>query len=78
MAVSNRERVTRAIEIAAEALGTFVARQLKPHVPAGMEWPSILRALDEEKGNDKAALLYSQTDLSLQLRVMTSPANFVM
>lgn len=71
MAVSNRERVTRAIEIAAEALGTFVARQLKPHVPAGMEWPSILRALDEEKGNDKAALLYSPTDLSLQLRVMT-------
>ncbi len=71
MAVSNRERVTRALEIAAEALGTFVARQLSAHVPAGVEWPMILRVLDEEKGNDKAGFLYSSTDLSLQLRVMT-------
>ena len=71
MAVSNRERVMRSLEIAGEALGTFVARQLSPHVPAGVEWPSILRVLDEEKGNDKAGFLYSPTDLSLQLRVMT-------
>lgn len=71
MAVSNRERVTRALEIAGEALGQFVARQLAPHLPAGMEWPSILRVLDEEKGNDKAGFLYSPTDLSLQLRAMT-------
>src|SRR4051812_22168391 len=71
MAVSNRERVARALEIAAEALGPFVARQLAPHVPAGTEWPAILRLLDEEKGNDKAGFLYASTDLSLQLRVMT-------
>ncbi len=71
MAVSNRERVTRALEIAGEGLGPFVARQLAPHLPVGVEWPSILRVLDKEKGNDKAGFLYSATDLSLQLRVMT-------
>lgn len=71
MAVSNRERVARALEIAAEALGPFVARQLARHVPAGTEWPAILRVLDEEKGHDRAGFLYAPTDLSLQLRVMT-------
>lgn len=71
MAVSNRERVSRALEITAEALGPFVARQLAPHVPEGAEWPAILRVLDEQKGNDKAAFLYAASDLSLQLRVMT-------
>jgi predicted AAA+ superfamily ATPase len=71
MAVSNRERVTRALEIAAEALGPFVARQLAPHAPAGTEWPTILRAIDEEKGSDKSGFLYAPTDLSLQLRAMT-------
>lgn len=71
MAISNRERVTRALEITAQALGPFVARQLGPHVPAGAEWPAILRVLDEQKGNDKAGFLYAPTDLSLQLRVMT-------
>ena len=71
MAVSNRERVTRTLEISAEALGPFVARQLAPHVPAGADWPAILRVLDEQKGNDKAGFLYAATDLSLQLRVMT-------
>lgn len=71
MAVSNRERVSRALEITAEALGPFVARQLAPHVPAGAEWPGILRVLDEQKGNDKVGFLYAPTDLSMQLRVMT-------
>lgn len=33
MAVSNRERVARALEIAAEALGPFVAKQLAPTCP---------------------------------------------
>ncbi|MFC7501531.1 Swt1 family HEPN domain-containing protein [Nocardioides sp. CPCC 206347] len=63
--------MTRALEISADALGPFVSRQLAPHVPAGMEWPSILRVLDEEKGNDKAGFLYAPSDLALQLRVMT-------
>ncbi|MBU2111920.1 MAG: YcjX family protein, partial [Actinobacteria bacterium] len=71
MAISNRERVSRALDITAEALGSFVARQLAPHVPAGAEWPAILRALDEQKGNDKVGFLYAPTDLALQLRVMT-------
>lgn len=71
MAVSNRERVSCSLEIVAEALGPFVARQLAPHVPAGTEWPGILRLLDEEKGKNKAGFLYASTDLSLQLRVMT-------
>jgi predicted AAA+ superfamily ATPase len=71
MAISNRERVSRALDITAEALGPFVARQLAPHVPAGAEWPAILRVLDEQKGNDKVGFLYAPTDLALQLRVMT-------
>lgn len=71
MAISNRERVSRALDITAEALGPFVARQLAPHVPAGAEWPTILRVLDEQKGNDKVGFLYAPTDLALQLRVMT-------
>lgn len=71
MAVSNRERVARALEITAEALGPFVARQLAPHVPPGAEWPAILLVLDEQKGTVKAGFLYAPTDLSLQLRVMT-------
>lgn len=71
MAISNRERVSRALDITAEALGPFVARQLAPHVPASAEWPAILRVLDEQKGNDKVDFLYAPTDLALQLRVMT-------
>ena len=71
MAVSNRERVARALEIAAEALGPFVARQLAPHLAPSTEWPSILRVLDEKKGSAKVGFLYSTSDLSLQLRVMT-------
>lgn len=71
VAVSNRERVSRALEIAAEALGPFVARELTPHLPANTEWPSVLEVLDEKKGSSKAGFLYSPTDLSLQLRVMT-------
>src|SRR4051794_7877031 len=69
--VSNRERVARALEIAAEALGPFISRQLTPHLPPNAEWPSILRVLDETKGIAKTGFLYSTTDLSLQLRVMT-------
>ena len=71
MAVSNRERVARALEIAAEALGPFVVRQLAPHLPPNTEWTSILRVLDEKKGSAKTGFLYSPTDLSLQLRAMT-------
>ena len=71
MAISNRERVTRTLEITAEALGPFVSRQLAPDVPAGTDWPALLQALDEQKGNDRSGFLYSPTDLSLQLRVMT-------
>ena len=70
MAVSNRERVARALEIAAEALGPFVAKQLASNVPAGTDWPVVLRVLDEEKGHDKTGFLYASTDLSLQLRAV--------
>ena len=63
--------MARALEIAAEALGPFVARQLTSHLPPNTDWPSILRVLDEKKGNARAGFVYSTTDLSLQLRVMT-------
>ena len=71
MALSNRDRVSRALETTAEALGPFVARHLAPHVPSGTEWPAIVRLLDEQKGGDRAGNLYSGGDLQLQLRAMT-------
>jgi predicted AAA+ superfamily ATPase len=71
MALSNRERVARSLEIAAAALEPFVTRHLAPHIPIGTEWPTILRALDEKRTEDRGGLLYAAGDLQLQLRAMT-------
>ena len=69
--VSNRERVGRTLDATAEALEPFVARTLAAHVPAGLEWPAMLRALDESRGEVRDDTLYTVSDLQCQMRVMT-------
>ena len=55
----------------AGGLEPFVAKTLAPHVPAGMEWPTILKVLDDTRGNIRGDTQYSSGDLQCQLRVMT-------
>lgn len=69
--VSNRERVARSLDVTAEGLEPFVAKTLTQHVPAGMTWPTILKVLDESRGNPRGDMQYSAGDLQCQLRVMT-------
>jgi len=70
--VSNRDRVGRDLDLTAEALETFVAKTLAPHVPAGMEWPVLLRVLDESRGDKtRVETEYAPGDLQCQLRAIT-------
>jgi predicted AAA+ superfamily ATPase len=69
MAISNRERVGRGLEILAEGLERFVDDAMSAAVPAGREWLEVLAARDEAKhGTPKR---YDKRDPRLLLRVLT-------
>lgn len=67
MAISNKERVGRGLEVLAIALEPFVARVLAPHVPDGYDWSAILMVKD---GGEDASR-YDTGDVQLQLRAIT-------
>lgn len=71
MALSNRDRVGKALDLTAGALGDFVARILGPHLEKGVSWTSILQVLDAQKPGGAAGKVYAETDVLCQLRVMT-------
>ncbi len=53
MALSNRDRIGRTLEVLAAALEPFCAQVLAPHVPSGASWPDILRVKDELTGGGR-------------------------
>ncbi|MDJ1372719.1 Swt1 family HEPN domain-containing protein [Gulosibacter molinativorax] len=68
MAISNRERVGRALEQLSAGLEPFVEDTLRPHVPEGLDWTAILRVKD---GETRAPRDYDPTDVQIQLRAVT-------
>jgi predicted AAA+ superfamily ATPase len=69
MAMSNRERVGRGLEILAAGLGPFVDERMTAAAPAGRDWVEMLQARDAAKhGRDKQ---YSKSDPQFLLQVIT-------
>lgn len=68
MGLSNREYVGRALDTLAASLGSHVASVLDGVAP-GISWPKLLEHKDASAG--RTPMVYSSTDLSVQLRVMT-------
>ncbi|MFC7765765.1 Swt1 family HEPN domain-containing protein [Leucobacter soli] len=68
MAISNKERVGRALEQLGSALEPFVEEVLQPHVPAGLDWTAILKAKD---GDGRDGRDYDPADVQIQLRAVT-------
>ena len=69
MALSNREKVGRGLELLAAGLRPFVDRHMAAVAPEGPDWVQVLAARDEAKhGAGKA---YSSDDPRFLLRVLT-------
>ena len=69
MALSNRDKVGRGLELLAEGLKPFVARYMSAKLPAGKDWVEVLSARDGAKhGTSKT---YSTDDPRFLLKVLT-------
>lgn len=63
---SNRARVSRAIEIVADALEPWIEAVIAPKLPPGVAWTDVLAEKDGRSGKT-----YSPSDLQCQLRLTT-------
>lgn len=70
MALSNRDRVERALGTLSVHLEPFVAEVLNPVLPVGTTWPDVLRVKDSE-AHGASERSYEGTDVQLQLRAVT-------
>lgn len=68
MAVSNRDRIGKALEILSTGLDPFVERVVANAVPAGKDWTAVLAVKDTERG---IARSYDRRDVQNQLRMLT-------
>ena len=68
MAVSNRDRIERALTLLSTGLDPFIENALSDRVPAGKDWALVLAAKDAGNGTSRA---YDRTDVQNQLRVLT-------
>lgn len=66
MAISNIDRVGRALDVLGSALEPFVAGVLAPHIPDHVDWTAVLAAKDGRDGHD-----YDRNDPQMQLRAVT-------
>jgi Swt1-like HEPN len=69
MAINNRDRVGRGLEILASGLGAFVDSRMKAAVPDGGDWLGVLAARDKSRYG--TARQYSLSDPRFLLRVLT-------
>src|SRR6266545_498169 len=69
MAMSNRDRVGRGLEILAGGLGPFVEAQMAAAVSGGRDWVEVLEARDASRHGGERQ--YSRTDSRFLLRVLT-------
>ncbi|MBW8172946.1 DUF499 domain-containing protein [Ornithinimicrobium sp. Arc0846-15] len=70
MALSNRDRIDRALQTASAALDPFISQHLAQHIPAGHDWTAVLRAKDE-LAHGPSDRSYSRNDIQAQLRILT-------
>lgn len=69
MALSNKEKVGRGLELLAQGLKPFVDRHMRVAVPEGKDWVQVLEARDAAKQG--AAKTHSADDPRFLLRVLT-------
>jgi len=69
MALTNKEKVGRALEALQRGLLPFVDEYMTAAAPAGTDWVSLLEARDEQKHG--ASKKYSRDDVRFLLRVLT-------
>lgn len=69
MAMSNRDRVGRGLEILASGLGPFVDARMRAAVPAGSDWVEVLA--DRDRSRHRTVGRYSLSDPRFLLRVVT-------
>lgn len=72
MALSNRDRVDRALELLGTALDAFLQRVVEPELPKGSDWTALLAAKDDAKGI--TGKTYNRVDPQNGLRVLTEKA----
>lgn len=70
MALSNRDRVDRALQATSAALDPFITQHLAAEIPAGLDWTSILQVKDEA-AHGTSGKLYARNDVQAQLRMLT-------
>src|SRR5260370_24722873 len=69
MAMSNRDRVGRGLEVLAAGLSPFVDAQMTAAVPGGRDWVEMLQARDASRHGSERQ--YSRSDPRFMLRVIT-------
>ncbi|TSD93520.1 ATP-binding protein [Skermania sp. ID1734] len=72
MAISNRDRIDRALSLLGTALDAFINRVVGPELPAGLDWTALLAAKDSGKGATNKT--YNRLDPQNGLRVLTEKA----
>ncbi|MFH5230658.1 Swt1 family HEPN domain-containing protein [Antrihabitans spumae] len=69
MAVSNRDRIGKAVEMMGPALDQFLTRVFAKDIPAGKDWTLFLAAKDSGRG--ASGRTFSRTDPQNGLRMLT-------
>lgn len=69
MALSNRDRIGRGLEILLRGLEPFVDMMMSMAMPGSRDWVEVLEARDEQKHGTSRS--YSKSDIRFLLRVMT-------
>ncbi len=69
MAMSNRDRIDRGMQVLAAGLAPFVDSVMSASVPAGRDWVELLEA--RENAQRGASLRYSRDDARFLLKVLT-------
>jgi Swt1-like HEPN len=69
MALSNRDRVGRGLELLARGLEPFVDQRMSAAVPAGADWVTVIAERDRQRhGTSRSS---SKSDPQLLLRMLT-------
>ncbi|WP_194891200.1 DUF499 domain-containing protein [Catenulispora pinisilvae] len=69
MATSNRDRISRGLDLFAEGMRDFVDQHMTAAAPGSVDWLELLAARDEQKHGSPKSL--SKSDPAVQLRVLT-------
>ena len=62
MALSNRDRINKAMELLGPALDRFITMALEPEMPAGHTWIQLLQIRDQQKGGGSSINQHYKTD----------------